>query len=275
MMLRRSYEEANHFFEVQLEGIGLGRSQLEKQSIPELEDSLVRVDDALRTPDSFGVLRLKVTAEVGVIVTTTNSAAHFEVGVVPLLLERKRAIVDRLRKLRSERPITTLSELIESVPDQGLREQLRMQMEAARQTSPQSVPARKVRTGHAFIAMAMDPRDPGLPDVLDAIKEGANRCEIEAERIDEARSNERITDRMLDGIIEAEFVVVDLTYPKPNVYYEAGYAQGSGKTPVFLAREGTEIPFDLKDYPVIFFPNLRALKEALAERLAAVRAGRT
>jgi len=42
-------QEAGRFFETQLEGIGLGRSQIEQQSTPELEDSLVRVDDALRT----------------------------------------------------------------------------------------------------------------------------------------------------------------------------------------------------------------------------------
>jgi hypothetical protein len=86
--------------------------------------------------------------------------------------------------------------------------------------------------------------------------------------------NESITGRMLTSIEDAEFVVVDLTNARPNVYYEAGYAQGLGKTPVYLARKGTEIPFDIKDYPVILYPYMRDLKTLLADRLNAVRAGR-
>jgi nucleoside 2-deoxyribosyltransferase len=79
---------------------------------------------------------------------------------------------------------------------------------------------------------------------------------------------------MLTKINESEFVVVDLSYARPNVYYEAGYAQGLGKTPVYLAREGTEIPFDLQDYPVIYYPSMRVLRTALADRLNAISSAR-
>jgi hypothetical protein len=43
---------------------------------------------------------------------------------------------------------------------------------------------------------------------------------------------------------------------------------------VYLARKGTEIPFDLKDYPVILYPNMRELKASLGERLRAIRSAR-
>jgi hypothetical protein len=268
-------EQANQFFEAQLEAIGLGRDQIEQQSIADLEDSLVRVDDALRAPESFGVIRLRLeNAVTGFVIVKSDSAALFERGVVPLLLERKRAIVDRLRRLRAERTITNLSELIDSIADQRLQERLRTELEATRQNGGSGKSAARVRQGYGFIAMAMDPQEPQLEDVLDAIKAGAAQCGIAAERIDEARSNEPITKRMLDSISEAEFVFVDLTHPRPNVYYEAGYAQGNGKTPVFLARVGTIIPFDLKDYPVIFYPNMRELRASIAERLTSIRFGR-
>lgn len=120
---------------------------------------------------------------------------------------------------------------------------------------------------YAFIAMAMHAEDAELDDVLDAIKEGASRCGIQAERIDDLQSNERITDRVLESIRNAEYVVVDLTHSKPNVYYEAGYAQALGKTPIYLAKHGTTVEFDLKDYPVIFFSGLRQLKDSLEKRL--------
>lgn len=125
----------------------------------------------------------------------------------------------------------------------------------------------EVKAGYAFVAMPMDPNDPQLDDVLDAIKEACKRCGITAERVDEPESNERITDRILESIRRAEYVIVDLTNSKPNVYYEAGYAQGYDKTPIYIAREGTRLGFDLKDYPVIFFRNLKELKERLESRV--------
>ena len=124
-----------------------------------------------------------------------------------------------------------------------------------------------VQQNYAFVAMPIDPSNPELEDVLDSIKKCAERCGVWAERVDEAQSNERITDRILESIQKAEFVIVDLTYSRPNVYYEAGYAQGIGKTPVFVAKKGTELEFDLKDYPVIFFENYRQLKDELEKRL--------
>lgn len=270
----RFRQQTEEFFNAQLERIGLSTSQIAEQQIPELEDSLVRVDDALRAPESFGVLKLSMSASGAAFIVKSNTESIVEIGIVPLLLERKKVIIDRLRNLRSKRTIKTLEELIDSISDSGLREQMRTELEATRQTISAIASSCKVQQGTAFIAMAMDPQEPQLEDVLDAIKEGSERCGIIAERIDEAVSNEPITARMLSAIEEAEFVVVDLTKPRPNVYYEAGYAQGLGKTPVYVARQGTEIPFDIKDYPVILYPNMRELKALLAERLTSVSVAR-
>lgn len=268
----RFKEQAERFFEAQLERLNLGVAQIQTQDIVALEDSLVRVDDALRSPDSFGVLKMSVTASGPILIVKSNTEAHLQIGVLPVLLERKTLIISRLRELRSQRPISTLKELIDSVVDSGLRERLRTELEAASNSAPGK--GKQVRNGYAFIAMAMDPNDPALEDVLDAVKDAATQCGVTAERIDEAHSNEPITFRMLTAIEEAEFVVVDLTYSRANVFYEAGFAQGLGKTPIYLARKGSEIPFDVKDYPVILYPNMRELRTALSERLNAVRAGR-
>ena len=137
---------------------------------------------------------------------------------------------------------------------------------------PDQVPKIEVETeeNYAFVAMAIDPENAALEDVLDAIKEGAARCGILAERVDEVQSNERITDRILESIDKAEYVIVDLTHLKPNVFYEAGYAQGIGKIPIYIAKDGTKLEFDLKDYPVIFFKNMKQLKDNLEQRLRAL-----
>lgn len=126
-----------------------------------------------------------------------------------------------------------------------------------------------MKKGYAFVAMPMDPNDGRLEDTLDAIKEAAGRCGLHAERVDEAQYNERITDRILESIQRAEYVIIDLSRSKPNVFFEAGYAHGIGKIPVYVAEEGTKLEFDLKDYPVIFHKSLKELKDKLEKRLRA------
>jgi nucleoside 2-deoxyribosyltransferase len=127
-----------------------------------------------------------------------------------------------------------------------------------------------IERNYAFVAMAIDQRNTELEDVLDAIREGAARCGIRAECVNEAQSNERITDRILESIEKAEHVIVDLTSSRPNVFYEAGYAHGIRKIPIYIAKDGTKLEFDLKDYPVIFFKNMKQLKDGLEARLRAL-----
>jgi hypothetical protein len=84
----------------------------------------------------------------------------------------------------------------------------------------------EIQQGYAFVAMPMDRNNHQLVDVLEAIKAGAKECGVTAERVDDDDRNERITDRMLESIQKAQFVIVDLTNERPNVFYEAGYAHG-------------------------------------------------
>ncbi|MTK64935.1 MAG: hypothetical protein F8N15_10585 [Methanobacterium sp.] len=129
-----------------------------------------------------------------------------------------------------------------------------------------------VSKGEAFIAMAIDPTIAELDDVHDAIKVACKDCGIDAKRADEDQSNERITDRIVSSIRTAEFVIADLTHARPNVFFEAGLAHGLGKTPIYVAKQGTALAFDIKDYPVIFFRNMRELKAGLRKRLKSLSA---
>ena len=125
--------------------------------------------------------------------------------------------------------------------------------------------------GYAFIVMPMDPDDHSLIDVLEAVKDVATKCGVNAERIDEVQSNEPITDRILESIQRAEYIIVDLTHSKPNVFFEAGYAHGLGKIPIYFAKQGTKLEFDLKDYPVMFYRNLKELKDSLEKRIKGLK----
>lgn len=133
--------------------------------------------------------------------------------------------------------------------------------------APDLLESDEIEAGSVFVAMPMAKGDHELDDVLDAIKEAAGRCGLVARRVDDNDNNERITDRVLDHIRSSEHIVVDLSRSKPNVYYEAGFAHALGKLPIYIAKEGTEIEFDIKDYPVVFFGGMRDLKDRLEQRL--------
>jgi hypothetical protein len=261
-----STTEIDAFYEAQLARVGLDKPSLEQQSAMELEDSLDRLDVMLANPASLGLFRMQFQASGTAIISKSSSDAHLEYGPVALLLERKKIVTDRLRTLRMEQPVHDLISMVNSIDDAKLRKLLLAELEALRLQSP--VEGRKTRDNFAFIAMAMDGTSPELDDILDTIKAGASECGVLAERVDENETNERITDRILVAIEEAEYVIVDLSHERPNVYYEAGFAQGLGKIPIYTVREGTPVHFDLINYPVLRYKNMRSLREAISTRIA-------
>ena len=119
--------------------------------------------------------------------------------------------------------------------------------------------------------MPMTTEDPQLEDIHEAIKGAAKDAGLEAKRIDDEISNEKITIRIEERISEADYMVADLTHARPNVYWEAGYAHALEKTPIYIAQKDTELAFDVKDYPVIFYENATRLRRKLAERLQGLK----
>jgi hypothetical protein len=118
-------EHALRVFEPKLRALNLGLDQIDKQALLELEESLERIDDAMRHPEQFGTIRLKMTADAGVVVARSTSEAQFEVGIYPFLLQRKVRVLDRIKSLR---PVGRLADLrqqiIRGVEDLAAREDL-------------------------------------------------------------------------------------------------------------------------------------------------------
>ncbi len=72
-------------------------------------------------------------------------------------------------------------------------------------------------------------------------------------RVDEVNTMGRILPKIIREIELAAFVIADLTELKQNVFYELGYAEGHKKPVVVTAKEGTQLPFDVKDIPTVFW----------------------
>jgi hypothetical protein len=98
-------------------------------------------------------------------------------------------------------------------------------------------------------------------------------CEprYEVERTDQSETQERIIPRILEGIRHSAFVIADVTELSPNVFYEIGFAQGLGKPVILTARQGTSLPFDIVDVPVLFWSGQEDLKERLRRRLVGIQ----
>ena len=67
-------------------------------------------------------------------------------------------------------------------------------------------------------------------------------------------------------IKSARLVVADLTLERPNVYFELGYARGLGKPVVTIAKQGTNVHFDVKGWIYIEYSDSRVLEKKLKTR---------
>lgn len=116
------------FFLAQLKALSLTTEQISTQTSEELKTSLETVNDAIERADSFGVFGVRISAEGGAIIASSNTESHFEIGILPLLLEAKKLILERLAELRKQEHIENLEQLVNRVSDNSLREKLSLEL---------------------------------------------------------------------------------------------------------------------------------------------------
>lgn len=109
-----------------------------------------------------------------------------------------------------------------------------------------------------------------LEDAFDSFRQVCQELGYECDRVSEESAGERILPDILTRLERVAFAIVDLTELRPNVFYELGYADGLRKKVVVTAKEGTELPFDVKDIPTIFWDGQRKLRDDLRKRVEAV-----
>jgi predicted Rossmann-fold nucleotide-binding protein len=109
-----------------------------------------------------------------------------------------------------------------------------------------------------------------LEDAFESFQQVCQELGYECDRVSDESAGERILPEILSRLSGAAFAIVDLTELRPNVFYELGYAEGMKKKVIVTAKEGTELPFDVKDIPTIFWDGQKRLKEDLKKRIQAV-----
>ena len=110
-----------------------------------------------------------------------------------------------------------------------------------------------------------------LEDEFRAIQEGCTGLGLHAKRADDSPGSGIVLRDITDLIEQAEFLVVDLTRERPNVYYELGYAHGVGNASadiLLVAKAGTALHFDVAPIRVRFYSSAEELRELVSRHLS-------
>lgn len=126
--------------------------------------------------------------------------------------------------------------------------------------------------GFVFIIMPMMVDvDSETKDKIDityfAIKEAASSAGYRAERVDRIPGGSSIDSKIYENIEKAEIIVADLSFERPNCYFELGYARALGKDLIIISREGTKVHFDLEHYDRIEYSSGSELNSELRIKL--------
>lgn len=127
--------------------------------------------------------------------------------------------------------------------------------------------AAQSKKAQVFISMPLDPDDDALKMYYSCIKTTCAKCGLEPIRVDEEFQEMEISFRIRQLIQQSLVVIADVTYERPNVYYEIGMAHQAGKPTIITARHGTECHFNIRNLPILFYRNADHLASKLKKQI--------
>ncbi|MCL2405322.1 MAG: hypothetical protein FWC92_07225 [Defluviitaleaceae bacterium] len=123
-----------------------------------------------------------------------------------------------------------------------------------------------------FVAMQYD--NSHIQEAFEnAIKPACGDCGFDALIIKDKHHNNGITDEIIVEIKKSKFVVVDFTFGNNGAYWEAGYAQGLGRTVIRSCKkewfDKHGLHFDIKHYRTIIWESPSQLAQELKDNIRA------
>lgn len=126
-------------------------------------------------------------------------------------------------------------------------------------------------SNNCFIAMAF--RDDILEIAKEAIVPAIFDTQYKPVYSNPDSTLDPLDDRIIADIRMSRFVIADVTYARPSVYYEAGFAYGLDKPVIWTCREDRkddDMHFDTRQYPHIIWTEPKDLRERLKSKILAV-----
>lgn len=118
---------------------------------------------------------------------------------------------------------------------------------------------------HIFVAM---PFADEMDDVFHyGIQNAVNTAGFLCERADLSSFTGDVVGWVKQRISSAKLVVADLSSANPNVYLEVDYAWGQKIPTVLLARDASDLKFDVKGQRCIVYKSIKNLEDALGQEL--------
>lgn len=93
---------------------------------------------------------------------------------------------------------------------------------------------------------------------------------LAASRADQYYGSGMIIGEITESIEQAEFIICDLSFERPNVYYELGYAHGVGNEEfdlLLIAKEGTVLHFDIAPLRTQYYSSIEDLETIVSRGL--------
>lgn len=93
------------------------------------------------------------------------------------------------------------------------------------------------------------------------------RPELEIIRADDISVPGTITTDILRQIMNSDYVIADVTYPNPNVFYELGLRHACRPRSILIKEKNSTVPFDIYNLRHIEYENTPSGIKELAEKL--------
>ncbi len=180
---------------------------------------------------------------------------------------------------RMEKPAMLYKDLKEDL--KALRDSLTVGFEARAEVLRELQESRR-RTNQLFVIMAFRVETDCLWDKV--IVPIAEELGLEPIRIDKQETESAISEEILSSIRRALLVLCDLSFERPNCYFEAGFAKGAFRRVIFSARSDHDprnaatgqgkVHFDVDQYKISWWnpDNLHKAKDDLKSRIERVLA---
>lgn len=124
----------------------------------------------------------------------------------------------------------------------------------------------KARGNICFVIM---PFHRNFDRVYSVISRTAQRAGYTCERADDVKGPGFIPEAILQGIIDADIIVADVSGQNPNVYYELGLSHAVTGNVIILTQPPFEqVPFDLQRFRLIQYEDMIGGDEVLADNLS-------
>ena len=291
---QKIFETLRNYAELILSELGLSAAQIEAQMLPDLELSLATVRSAILRPEAFGTVRILMTSRANIMLVDSKAESHLEITIMPVLLEREKLILKRIRALEELPRLQDLKDVVNLIKDQDVRAKMEGDLKALREKAARY--DKELQTKRPVVFIGSSTEGLSIAEAIQINLEHKCDCVIWSQGV--FGLGEGTLEALVRVVSTYDFAVLVLTpddlvskrenkgrQPRDNVLFELGLFMGRlGRDRTFIVHPrdtDLELPTDLAGITPATFAqrnaiNLRAalgpvctlLKDAMSARPA-------